>query len=190
MRSRSFVRRALAGTAGVLCVFALQAPVSAGIVDDALLAESADVQFTTPTLSVVVPEFDGGTSTCTYDLTGSGRISRAAGSSVMSERGTVKGTTNCSRNLTAVLTITDSAVGGSTERVGCLGSALRAATCSASQSVAYFTSGVLTRPASTVFFRYQLFSGNQERVCFEHKVTIVGATESAHGTGPCGASAV
>ncbi|HYO60583.1 MAG TPA: hypothetical protein VEU29_01640 [Actinomycetota bacterium] len=190
MKSRSFVRRALAGTVGVLCIFALQAPASAGIADDALLAESADVQFTTPTISVVVPELDGGPTTCTYDLTGSGRISRAAGSSVMSERGTVKGTTNCSRTLTAVLTITDSAVGGSTERVGCLGSGLRSAGCSSSQSVAYFTSGVVTRPASTVFFRYQLFSGNQERLCFEHKITVVGATQGAHGTGPCGASAV
>jgi len=190
MRAHSFVRRALAATVGALCVFALQAPVSAGIADDMLLADSADAQFTTPTISVVVPELDGSTTACTYDLTGSGRISRAAGSSVMVERGSVKGTTNCSRTVTVVLTITDSAVGGSTERVGCLGSGLRSATCSASQSVTYFTSGVLTRPATTVFFRFQLFSGNQERMCFEHKITVAGATETAHGTGPCGASVV
>lgn len=190
MNIRSMARRVVAGTVVGLCAVSLQIPAHAGEADAIFLDQSADVQFTTPTISVVLPELDGGPTTCTYDLTGSGRISRAAGSSVMVERGSVKGTTNCSRNLTAMLTIADSSAGATTERVACIGSGFRSATCSTSQSVAYFTSGVLTRPVSTVVFRYQLFSGNQERMCFEYKITVVAATEGTQGAGPCGASAV
>lgn len=189
--NRSLALRLVAVGSAALSALSLQSPASAGEADALLLAESAELQFTTPTISVIVPELDDdGPTTCTYDLTGSGRISRASGSSVMSERGSVKGTTNCARTLTAALTITDSSVGAPTGRVACIGSGFRSATCSASQTVAYFTSGILTRPASTVVFRYQLFAGSQERICFEYKVTVVGATEAAQGAGPCGASTV
>ncbi|HEX2296862.1 MAG TPA: hypothetical protein VHN37_16335 [Actinomycetota bacterium] len=187
---RTLSLRLAIATATVACLLGVQGPVNAGEADDILLEESADAQFATPTISIVVPELDGGPSTCTYDLTGSGRISRAAGSSTMTERGTVKGTTNCSRNLTAVLTISDSSTGAPTERTGCAGSGFRSATCSSSQNVTYFTSGVLTRPVSTVVFRYQLFASGQERICFDYKITVVGGTEAAHGAGPCGASTV
>ena len=108
----------------------------------------------------------------------------------MTERGSVRGTTTCPKNLTAMLTITDSSTGQTAHRATCQGSGFKAASCSTSQSVTYFSSAILTRPVSTVVFKYQLFTGTQERMCFEYKVNMVGGTEGTHGAGPCGGSTI
>lgn len=177
--------------AAVLAGFVVPAQGHAGEADEILLAQPLDAAFTLPTVSLVLADVDEGGTTCRYDLTGSGRVTRASGSGVVTERGSAAGSTNCSKNITTTLTITDSSVGGSPHSMGCQSTAFQSSSCSTSQVVSYFTSsGVLTRPASTINFRYRLLTGNKERICFDYKVTLVGGTAAAHGAGPCEGNAI
>jgi hypothetical protein len=177
--------------AAVLAGFVVPAQGGAGEADEILMTQPLDAAFTLPTVSLVLADVDEGGTTCRYDLTGSGRVSRPSGSGVVTERGSAAGSTNCSKNLTTTLTITDSSVGGPPHSMDCLSTAFKSSSCSTSQVVSYFTpSGVLTRPTSTINFRYRLLTGNKERVCFDYKVTLVGGTAAAHGAGPCESSAI
>lgn len=162
----------------------------AGEADEILIDQPVDVAFTVPTVSVVLPDIDEGGTTCRYDLTGSGRVSRPSGSATVTERGSVEGSTACAKNVTTTLTITDSSLGAASYNTNCQDTGFKSSSCSILQTVSYFSpSGVLTRPGSTINFRYRLLTGNKERICFEYKVTLVGGTAAAHGAGPCGSSA-
>lgn len=169
----------------VTALVAVPAHAGASVADEALLAQSVDVAFASPNISVVLPDLDGGTGTCQYDLSGRARIYRPAGSGSITESGSVTALTSCARNVTGYLRITDSAPTQPSYERSCQSTAWRASSCSAAQQVAYFTGAVLTRPSSTIVFRYELRTGTVQRICFIYRVTMVGGTVAAEGIGPC-----
>ena len=177
--------------AAMMVAFAVPAQGYAGEADEVLINQKMDVSFTVPTLSVILSDLDEGGTTCQYDLNGTGRVSRPSGSGFVTERGSVVGSTGCSKNVTTTLTITDSSLVAAEHYESCQDTRFKSSGCSTSQTVGYFAaSGILSRSTSTIIFRYRLLTGNKERVCFEYKVTLVGGTAAVQGAGPCDDSAV
>lgn len=148
-------------------------------------SQPVDVAFELPPLSVTMTDLEDGGKTCTYDLTGSARLARPSGGTTLSESGSATGTTNCNKNVTTSVVVTDSAPGQTTYRSSCQNTALKSSGCSTTQSVTYFSNGTLVRPVSTVNFRFRLVTGLKERLCVDYTVSMAAGMAASQSIGPC-----
>lgn len=185
-------RRIAAATLVAALSLAPATPAAGGQIDDAARSQSTDVVFDFPPIIVELPDLEAPGRTCRWTLDGSARVTRPSGGSSVSEFGEATGSTNCNRYVTTSVNIWDTpATLGTTYHRACQDRKLKSSSCTASQSVPYFSSsGLLTRPLSTITFRFQAFNRGIERICVEYKVVMVAATPSVQSFEPCSDSAL
>lgn len=148
------------------------------------------VDFQLPPLSVTMTDLDEAGKTCRYDLTGSARLTRSSGGSALSESGSATGATNCNKDVTTSVVVTDSSPNRTTYRSSCQATGSKSSSCSAAQSVTYFSNGTVTRPISTVNFRFRVTTGATERLCVEYTVSMAVGLAATQSIGPCSRAAI